>query len=118
MKEVWEVVEWFGRYSVSDQGRVRGQIEGIMQEYLAPAGYKWVKLRAGSGRHEMWVHVLVARAFVPIIKGADYAHHKNGDLLDNCVDNLEWAQVMEKRGFMGMARKWLKWLKGFVKGSG
>ena len=118
MKEIWKDVVGFNRYVVSNQGRIRGQIEGIMQEYLAPAGYKWVKLRGRHCRHERWVHELVAVAFVPIAKEVNFVRHKNGDLLDNCADNLEWVWVTEKRGLMGMVHKWLKWFKGFMKGSG
>lgn len=117
MEGFWKAVEGFDRYIVSDQGRVSGEIGGIVQEYLAPNGYKWVKLRDRRGRHEMWVHELVAAAFVPITRGVNFVHHKNGDLLDNCADNLEWVWVTEKRGFTGMVHKWLKWFKGFIKGS-
>jgi len=43
------------------------------------------------------VHRLVAKLFIPIVKGKDIVNHINGVTTDNRVENLEWC---DKRGNM------------------
>ncbi len=58
-------------------------------------GYNVINLTINGVRKGFTLHRLVAEAFIPKIEGKDYVNHKNGDKLDNRVENLEWVSQKE-----------------------
>ena len=62
---------------------------------LSNAGYLQVALwknNKGSTKH---VHRLIAEHFLPRLDGKDFVNHKDGNKLNNHVDNLEWVTKSE-----------------------
>lgn len=111
-EERWSYVEGFdGRYSVSDQGRVRRNSyvarysdgrshtysEIILKPFLScENGYLAVNLYDTVGkRHSFSVHVLVAKAFIPNPKNKPCVNHKNTIKTNNEYTNLEWCTYHE-----------------------
>jgi hypothetical protein len=94
---------YWGRYSVSNQGRVRSHLPRNrnspppneprpMKLTVDDAGYRSVMLRdwnGGARRHR--VHVLVAQAFHENLGGYRVVRHLDGDKLNNNVMNLAWG---------------------------
>lgn len=104
--EIWKEVPGFGGlYHISDQGRVKQVIatrkikaETILPTYLNNSGYLRVHLK----RKMLYVHHLVAAAFVgPRPAGFD-VNHKNGQKTDNRAINLNY---MTRRENMRHARE-------------
>lgn len=62
-----------------------------LQPCLNGAGYFWVRLNGNIFR----LHRLVAENFIPKIPGKYYVNHKDGNKLNNRVDNLEWCTSSE-----------------------
>lgn len=60
---------------------------------LEPIGGVGVNLHG----KRMKIAYLVARAFIANSEGRPYVRHKNGDVTDNRVENLEWSELEEKR---------------------
>lgn len=103
--EVWKTVEEFPIYEVSSLGRVRSvdresvrrgnvaKIKGAELKQTDIRGYKRVTLYYGSRKNhaQIFVHRLVARAFIPNPDNLPCVNHKDENPSNNCYWNLEWC---------------------------
>ena len=106
MSEIWKDIEGYeGKYQVSNLGRVRsldrvvekrdGTTQFIHGTIIKPHnkvnGYKVVNLWRQKNSIHMYVHRLVAIAFIPNPGNLQEVNHKDEDKTNNHVDNLEWC---------------------------
>ena len=91
--EEWREVTDFPGYRVSNLGRVIG----LKGDILKPIGktYLCVNLYKERKMKTVKIHRLVARAFLPIVKGKECVNHKDGNKYNNNVNNLEWCTWQE-----------------------
>ena len=54
-------------------------------------------LRVSIGGKLQFVHRLVAQKYIPNPNNLPQVNHKDGNKLNNCVDNLEWVSNKENR---------------------
>ena len=54
-------------------------------------------LRVVIGKKRYFVHRLVAEKYIPNPDNKLQVNHKNGNKLDNCIENLEWVTNQENR---------------------
>ena len=94
--EQWRDVEGYdGAYQISDLGRVRSRKSSewkVLRAYENRYGYLKVFLWKDGKRYNIYVHRLVAQAFIPndnILKNE--INHINEDKTDNRASNLEWC---------------------------
>ena len=80
-----------GRYRVGDLGRV---YSGGSELSLIRGRY--VNLSYGGAVRRVDVAYLVARAFLPNLEGRLYVWHKDGDVRNNRVENLEWREERQE----------------------
>ncbi len=97
MDEKWVTIDGLERYAVSSYGRVINQERG---NELKPSPDKNGYLRVGLSKNgrvwHVYVHRLVAFAFFLNYKHGTEVKHKNGNLEDNSVLNLELGKGCRK----------------------
>lgn len=108
--EIWRTVSGYENYyEASDQGNVRsvereiidkiGQKRRLKSKILKPgvcsAGYLNVDLSKNGKVKKHTVHRLVALAFLEPDELREQVNHKDGDKLNNHIENLEWTTPKE-----------------------
>lgn len=86
----------YEEYSVDTNGMVYGKKGAPLKPSINIHGYYIVNLMIRGKRVGKSVHTLVATQFVPgKTETRNQVNHKNGDTLDNRVENLEWVSGSE-----------------------
>ena len=106
MEEVWKAIEGFeGLYEVSNLGNVKscqrmrknkyGSLaliqERILKQKSDKNGYKSVALSLNGKLYYKRVHRLLAIAFIPNPNHFSLINHKDEDVTNNIISNLEWC---------------------------
>lgn len=94
--ERWQIIESNPNYEVSNTGRIRRI--GRDKDHSVSVntrGYLKTDLYQNSVRSSARVHRLVAEAFIPNPEHKPEVNHKDGNKLNNTVDNLEWVTKKE-----------------------
>ena len=105
-EEIWKPTKDFPDYAVSNFGRVKrirnssknkARAGLIMKPSLKKNGYLQACLTKGKGRSYIGVHRLVLESFDRYPLPGEQGNHKNGNKMDNCIENLEWSSPSENR---------------------
>lgn len=101
-EELWKpVAGYFGRYEISNRGRVRSNLSDIIMQpiYSSPPGYPSVCLSFDGTRRRFFIHHLVWDAFGDgIYNRSDHdlvMTHIDGDKANNAVENLRLETLRE-----------------------
>jgi hypothetical protein len=89
-------VEYLGAsYKIDKDGNVYNSKGKIMKPQISNSGYKFVVLKIDGKPRSKFVHRALALAFIETIEGKDIVNHKDGNKLNNNLNNLEWCTRSE-----------------------
>ena len=110
-EEIWrDVIDFNGIYQVSNKGRIKsvkrkvnsryGEYKTVPEKYLAlnkdkNTHYISITLSLNCKRITRFIHRLVAEAFIDNPENKCCVNHIDGDVTNNCVENLEWVTMSE-----------------------
>ena len=101
MEEIWKDIKGYeGLYQISNFGRVKSFLkrkERILKAGASGDGYLAVFLYGLDKSKLLKVHRLVAMAFIQNKENKPEVNHKDGNLNNNHVDNLEWVTSSENK---------------------
>lgn len=96
IKEEWrDVVGYEGLYQVSNTGKVRNTTKNFELKQSNHYGYKCVHLFHNGISKLIFVHRLVAFAFIPNYENKPCIDHIDGTRFNNNVLNLRWVTHLE-----------------------
>ena len=83
-------------YKCSKDGTIIGKYGKRLKGHVDRCGYHEVLLSENGKQKNCLVHRLILSTFAPDNSGnRNYVNHKNGNKLDNNLDNLEWCTKSE-----------------------
>lgn len=92
--EVYKEIPFAKNYLVSNFGNVKSKrYNKPLKGFINNSGYKRVQI--GSSKNKHFIHRLVAEAFLEKKIDKDFVNHKDGNKLNNLVENLEWVTRSE-----------------------
>ena len=131
-KEIWKDFLLDSKYQISNKGRVKSKsrrigfnhsktgdrfyrtTKEIILKNSICKGYQFVRLRFGNVSHSYRICRLVALHFLDNIDEKGQVNHKDGDKMNDNLDNLEWVTASEnmKHAYkMGLAKSLYKLAK-------
>ena len=102
MKEIWkDIPNYGGLYQISNTGKIkslnynRTHKEKVLKPMLCYGNYYTVTLYKNKIKEVFLVHRLVALTYIQNSQKKEYVNHKDGNKLNNNVNNLEWVTPSE-----------------------
>lgn len=102
-----EIKGYRNKYLISDLGCVYSIKRNIFLKLQTNRyGYLYVDLCKNGKRKHFTIHRLLANAFIFNPDNKPEVNHKDGNKLNNCIENLEWCTPLEntlhahKNGFI------------------
>lgn len=114
--EVWRDVSGYeGYYQVSNLGRVKRVGGKVLKPVHNGNGYVKVHLCKDAIVEKLFIHRLVAKAFVPNPRGVDCVNHIDENRTNNNANNLEWVTKAENNRYGTAPQRVAETLKEYYK---
>lgn len=95
---MWKKCKVNNSYMVSTDGMVkRVETDRILKQKLDKDNYLSINMSMGGrgNTKQVFVHRLVAEAFIPNPENKPLVKHIDGNPINNCVENLKWVTPKE-----------------------
>ena len=102
MKEIWkDVVGFENLYQVSNLGNIKALPKhgrkSVNMKHCIKHGYCTVSFSKNGKSTTLYVHRVVAQAFLQNAEGKPEVNHIDGNKLNNAIDNLEWVTISQNQ---------------------
>lgn len=86
--------QYYKNYYISDKGEVKNINTGrILKQYITHQGYYRTNIRKENKTIAVFIHQAVASLFIPNPLNLPMINHKDGNKLNNEINNLEWCDA-------------------------
>ena len=87
-----DIINYEGLYAVTSCGKIWSYVnKKFLKPYTVGYGYLYVRLFKEGKSKQMYVHRLVAEAYIPNPNNYEQVNHINEKKTDNYIGNLEWC---------------------------
>lgn len=91
-----KIIKDYENYSIYDNGEVFNELtQKFLKGSIGEHGYRYFRLSKDNKKKMFYGHRLVAEAFIENPDCLPVVNHKDGDKLNNNVDNLEWVSYSD-----------------------
>ena len=99
MCEIWKDVKGYeGLYKVSNTGQLISLRKNqLLKPFTHKKGYLVATLTKDKKASHLYVHRIVANAFLENEEANKQINHKDGNKTNNCAENLEWCNDTENK---------------------
>ena len=87
--EEWKEIQY--GYEISNQGRIKNPRGKILGGSTHKDGYRFITIKG----KQIPIHRIVAESFIENEYNKPFVNHKDGNKMNNSVDNLEWVTQQE-----------------------
>lgn len=113
VNEEWRTIDAYPNYAVSNLGRVKRILtctgkpieDRVLSTYIGWRGARMVNISDKGRHHSLRIARLVATAFLPNPDSKQVVLHKDGDILNDRLDNLQWVSRQEFPSLSSPERK-------------
>lgn len=97
MEEIWKEIKGFNNYKVSNFGRVISiRTNKILKPTDNGRGYlRFLLLGDDNNTHTVYIHRIIAEAFIPNPDNKPCIDHINTNKQDNRIENIRWVTYKE-----------------------
>lgn len=91
-----KLIPGYENYFIDEVGNVfNSATNKVLKGSIGEHGYKYYRLSKDNNKKMFYAHRLVAEAFIPNPNNLPIVNHKDGNKLNNNVENLEWVTASE-----------------------
>lgn len=107
MEEVWkDIKDYEGLYQISNTGKVKILSKNTIKKTTkVPKGYLRVGLTKNGKTKYFYPHRLVAQAFILNPQNKPCVNHKDRNVKNNNVENLEWCTYKENNNYQDCQKR-------------
>lgn len=88
--EKWKHIKHYEEYQISNLGNIKRNNK-ILKPFKNTKGYYQIDLFKKGKRERFLIHRLVANAFIKNNNNYSIINHKDENILNNNIENLEWC---------------------------
>ena len=98
--EIWKTIKAHPNYEVSNLGNVRHikKKQNRMPQDNG-TGYKFISIKENGKNINLYIHRIVAEAFVANPEGKEFVNHLDENKTNNAASNLEWTTRLENNNY-------------------
>jgi hypothetical protein len=104
--EEWKIIQQNNNFEVSNKGNIRNtNNKYLIKQQKNHSGYMFINLKTNNKSKSLFVHRIIAEAFLPNIENKKTVDHIDRNRSNNLLVNLRWATSEEQSSNRNIVKK-------------